>query len=167
MTTSHSYKGYESEVIIVPGVDQFVTGKGKILANNLYVAMTRARSLLAVYGTRDSSTASQKIFESLERCLEQLDSVPKIDSAISREDQFNDLLKQVGVENRSWLRKLWDQFELQLEPLVDDSQSVTAQPLFWFRTRTGEVVACGFKQSITESTSGVRWMKIGEPLFKE
>ena len=79
MTTSHSYKGYESEVVIVPGVDQFVTGKGAILANNLYVAMTRARSLLAIYGTRDSSAASQKIFASLERCIGQLESVPDVD----------------------------------------------------------------------------------------
>lgn len=28
MTTAHSYKGYESEVVLIPGVDQFVTGQG-------------------------------------------------------------------------------------------------------------------------------------------
>ena len=79
MTTAHSYKGYESEVIIVPGVDQFVTGQGDILANNLYVAMTRARSLLAIYGTRINSSPTQEIFATIEKCLGQLDAVPEVD----------------------------------------------------------------------------------------
>ena len=38
--------------------DQFVTGDGQILASNLYVAMTRARSLLAIYGLSGGSAAS-------------------------------------------------------------------------------------------------------------
>ena len=46
VTTSHSYKGHESEVLIIPCVDQYVTGDGQILASNLYVAMTRAKDHL-------------------------------------------------------------------------------------------------------------------------
>ena len=60
VTTSHSYKGYESEVVVIPCVDQFVTGEGQILAKNLYVAMTRARSLLAIYSTTGGSPASRQ-----------------------------------------------------------------------------------------------------------
>lgn len=80
VTTSHSYKGYESEVIIIPGVDQFATGANEILANNLYVAMTRARSLLAVYGTRDGSTSANKICNTIERCIGLLNSKPFCDN---------------------------------------------------------------------------------------
>lgn len=69
VTTSNSYKGYESEVIIIPCVDQFVAGDGQILANNLYVAMTRARSLLAIYGLRASGPASSKITQTIANCL--------------------------------------------------------------------------------------------------
>ncbi len=69
VTTSNSYKGYESEVIIIPCVDQFVSGDGQILASNLYVAMTRARSLLALYGLRSSGPASSKLTQTIANCL--------------------------------------------------------------------------------------------------
>ena len=49
VSTSHSYKGYDSEVVVIAGVEQFIAREKGILANNLYVAMTRARSILAVY----------------------------------------------------------------------------------------------------------------------
>lgn len=83
MTTSHSYKGYESEVVIIPGVEQFVTGRGEILANNLYVAMTRARSLLAVYGTRDGSAEAGQIFQAVNGCLDLLNLRPAIETETS------------------------------------------------------------------------------------
>jgi len=69
VTTSHSYKGYESEVVMIPCVDQFVTGSGTILANSLYVAMTRARSLLAIYGSRSPAGAARRIHETISACL--------------------------------------------------------------------------------------------------
>lgn len=71
-TTPHSFKGYESEAVIIPCVDQFVAGSGQILASPLYVAMTRARSLLAMYGLEHGSSASVKILKTLRRCLELL-----------------------------------------------------------------------------------------------
>ncbi|QDT24355.1 AAA domain-containing protein [Gimesia chilikensis] len=70
VTTSHSYKGYESEVVLIPCVDQYVTGDGQILANNLYVAMTRARSLLAIYGVNGNYDPSQILMKAIGRCVE-------------------------------------------------------------------------------------------------
>jgi superfamily I DNA/RNA helicase len=72
VTTPHSYKGYESEVVLIPCVDQYVSGEGQTLANPLYVAMTRARSLLAIYGQRSSSTPSHRLVTTLEECTRQL-----------------------------------------------------------------------------------------------
>lgn len=69
-TTPHSYKGYESEVVMIPCVDHFVASEGKILANCLYVAMTRARSMLAIYGIRDGSPAARKISETIAACID-------------------------------------------------------------------------------------------------
>ncbi len=60
-TTAHSYKGYESEVVIIPCVEQFIASENKVLATGLYVAMTRARSLLAIYGLREGSEAGRLI----------------------------------------------------------------------------------------------------------
>lgn len=80
VTTSHSYKGYESEVVVIPCADQFVTGDGQILANNLYVAMTRARSLLAIYSARGDSPASRQICSTIAACVKIQRSVPMVES---------------------------------------------------------------------------------------
>nr|WP_236649354.1 ATP-binding domain-containing protein [Rhodopirellula sp. SM50] len=68
-TTPHSFKGYESEVVVIPCVDHYVAPEGKILENSLYVAMTRARSLLAIYGVSHGSKASRKIGETISACI--------------------------------------------------------------------------------------------------
>ena len=78
-TTPHSYKGYESEVVLIPCVDTFVGPNGQILAHALYVAMTRARSLLAIYGIHGGPEASAKITEAVESCIEAQRSHPDID----------------------------------------------------------------------------------------
>ncbi len=79
VTTSHSYKGYESEVVVIPCVDQFVTGDGQILANNLYVAMTRARSLLAIYSIGGGSGASHKVSSTIAACVKTQRTAPTVD----------------------------------------------------------------------------------------
>ena len=68
-TTAHSFKGYESEVVVIPCVDNYVAAEGKILENSLYVAMTRARSLLAIYGMKRGSEASRRIGETIGKCI--------------------------------------------------------------------------------------------------
>ena len=68
-TTPHSFKGYESEVVVIPCVDNYVAPEGKILENSLYVAMTRARSLLAIYGLNRGSAASRRIGETIGTCI--------------------------------------------------------------------------------------------------
>lgn len=56
ITTPHSFKGYDSEVVVVPMVDRFVFRDEKLFSQALYVAMTRARSYLIVTGTADRQT---------------------------------------------------------------------------------------------------------------
>jgi superfamily I DNA/RNA helicase len=63
VTTPHSFKGHDAELIVVVGVDGYVTS-GRPLHAVLYVAMTRARTLLLVTGTTSSlpgSTSDQVI----------------------------------------------------------------------------------------------------------
>ena len=68
-TTPHSFKGYESEVVVIPCVDNYVAPEGKVLENSLYVAMTRARSLLAIYGLNRGSEASRMIGDTIGTCI--------------------------------------------------------------------------------------------------
>jgi superfamily I DNA and RNA helicase len=132
VTTSNSYKGYESEVVFVVGVDQFVTIDEQILASNLYVAMTRARSLLAIYGTTANTPASQRLCEVLLRCTERQQTPVDVDMASSVQDDLSDILHFIGVQHRAWLIDLWKRFEVQQEPIVDASGAVIAEPVFWF-----------------------------------
>jgi superfamily I DNA and RNA helicase len=132
VTTSHSYKGYESEVVMIPCVDQYVTGDGQILASNLYVAMTRARSLLAIYGIREGSTASRKLNETIVGCVAAMNWTPIVDSSSSIQDDLNDILDQIGTEHRSWLVDLWKRFKIRQEPITDSEGRIVVEPLFWF-----------------------------------
>lgn len=68
VTTPHSFKGYECEVCVVLGMDQFVArGRGP-LAAAIYVALTRARTLLRVSWVRGGGGPDSAV---LEQALEQ------------------------------------------------------------------------------------------------
>jgi hypothetical protein len=90
VSTSHSYKGYDSEVVIIAGVEQFIASERGILANNLYVAMTRARSVLAIYSyaRKKPDENTQKLLSTLQNCLDGLLARPKVELETSKLDDF-------------------------------------------------------------------------------
>ena len=132
VTTSHSFKGYESEVVLIPCVDQFVTGEGEILANSLYVAMTRARSLLAIYGIHTGSSASRLLMETMADCIVVQNAVPNIDGSNSIQDDLIDIMKRIGTQHRPWLVNLWKSHQIHQEPILNDIGQIIVDPLFWF-----------------------------------
>lgn len=75
-TTPHSFKGYDKELVIIAGVDAFADPDR---ARTLYVAMTRARSLLAVYGREGRQAEVQSLFAILRKCLARLSNPPLIE----------------------------------------------------------------------------------------
>ncbi len=168
VTTSHSYKGYESEVVLIPSVDQFVTGNGQILANNLYVAMTRARSLLAIYGTGGGSVASGQLSETIATCVETMNVTPNVEGSTSIQDDLNDILENIGFEHRAWLVDLWKRFEIRQEPIIEADGQVLAEPLFWFE-RHGMKLACFGVETLSHarqrelSNTGINVLRVGIP----
>lgn len=80
-TTSHSYKGYDAEVVLIPCADLYTTRDGQILSANLYVAMTRARSLLGIYSVNSGHSAARKLNENLQACIDAQGSTPLIDAS--------------------------------------------------------------------------------------
>jgi superfamily I DNA/RNA helicase len=80
VTTCHSFKGYDAEVVMIPCADQYTTQDGEILAANLYVAMTRARSLLAIYSLNEGHQASRRLNETLQSCIDTQNSPPLIET---------------------------------------------------------------------------------------
>jgi superfamily I DNA/RNA helicase len=160
ITTSHSYKGYESEVLLIPCVDQFVTAEGQILANNLYVAMTRARSLLAIYGMSGGSAASRKLIDTISSCVETMNSTPDVEVQLSSQDDFNDILEVIGIQHRKWLADLWRRFEIHQEPITDADGRVLAEPLFWFENGGVQMACFG-----SEGMSHDHLKQLGESRF--
>jgi hypothetical protein len=132
-TTSHSFKGYDSEVVIIPGVTQYqAQGKG-LLANSLYVAMTRARSILAMFSNTALNAEAQTLHRVIEDCLGHLDETPDVDFEISPHSDFVEILDQLGQEHRRWLLDLMSKVEIVQEPLLTAAGEVIAEPLFRFQ----------------------------------
>ena len=132
-STSHSFKGYDAEVILIPAIDQFWAETKGILANNLYVAMTRARSLLFMYAHQRNHRCCKQICSIIEGCLDDQCERPAVDRHISRHDDFVDLLERIGEEHRDWLFGLVDQYPIAQEPLLSKDGEVIAEPLFWVK----------------------------------
>ena len=131
-TTSHSFKGYDSEIVIIPGVDQYkAQGKG-VLANNLYVAMTRARSVLTLFSQQMNDRDAQLLYEVIERCLSRLSDTPEIESEISSQDDVVEILDHIGIEHRMWLKEVFKKGKVSQEPLIDKAGQIIAEPLISF-----------------------------------
>lgn len=140
-TTSHSFKGYDSEVVIVPAADQYTANEVGILANNLYVAMTRARSILTLFGQKMNNQHARKLYQVIEECLDNLHERPAIETEISPHDDVVDLLAVIGNEHRKWLVDIWNRFGVSQEPLATKGGEVIAEPLFCFKAN-GKPYAC-------------------------
>ena len=132
-STSQSFKGYDAEIILIPAIDQFCADSKGILANNLYVAMTRARSMLLMYAHERNQRDCKQICTVIDGCLDDLCERPVVDHHISRHDDFVDLLERIGEEYRDWLFGLVDRYPLGHEPLLSKAGEVIAEPLLWVK----------------------------------
>ncbi len=137
VSCSASFKGYEAEVVVVGGVERFIAKK-QILPNNLYVAMTRARSVLAIYAYKQEKPKpeAQTILSTLQQCLDELER-EKVVQRVSNLDDFEDVLGRLGTGSdaarRDWLARLWKSYPIQQEPITAEDGEILAEPLFWFQ----------------------------------
>jgi superfamily I DNA and RNA helicase len=138
MCTSNSFKGYEAEIVMVAAVQDFVLedfrnhANDRILSNKLYVALTRARSLLHVYGSNRQTVLDQQLFAALEHCQACL--ADEEQSCVDRSplDDIEDLVQQLGEEHREWLETMWKKHRVRQHPVLGTNGKVLAEPLFWF-----------------------------------
>ena len=131
-STAQSFKGYEAEIVVIAGADKFVARDRGILANNLYVAMTRARSLLAVYGLMEKSGNGSKIMSVLKECHSLLTEVPAVQAEVSMVDVAEELLLRMGVKHRQWLKSILKKYSVELDPILAEDGEIIADPAFWF-----------------------------------
>ena len=172
ISTPHSYKGYDAEVVIIPCADRYVTSDGQILATNLYVAMTRARSLLAVYSQEFASGPIKRLNDAFESCLAILNSPPPVESATSTQDDFNDILEQIGQQHRKWLLAIWKAYEVIQEPIMGGDGKLIAEPLFWFKSGSRTFACFGadpMEQDVKTGSKdhGIRVLVAGDEIPSE
>jgi hypothetical protein len=169
-TTPHSFKGYDAEVVLIPAVDHFCS-KDQILAHNLYVAMTRARSLLVLYSQVREEGHPKAICDVLEACLDDQAERPAIDNYISVRDDFAEILERLGDEHRPWLTDLDRRFTLLQEPILTSKGEVVAEPLFWIEDGDKRYACFGSgppKQRAVEQMAdvGVELLRPNEPAIE-
>lgn len=139
VTTPHSYKGHDAEVVVLPGVDRLATRAGP-LANVLYVAMTRARSVLWMSGLDEPELpAGKAVVGAVRRSVQALQAPPAVAlPQIDTELPQHEMLRVAGEQHLSWLARIWASQPLRWEPLPGLPQ----QPLFWFPRPSGRRVVC-------------------------
>ncbi len=140
-TTPHSFKGYEAEIVIVPAVEQYRAQGQGVLANTLYVAMTRARSMLTLFAHNARDAESRRLFEILDECLDQTVDAPVVETVHTPQDDFIDILEQIGEEHRKWLSDLMNSHAISQEPIITDRGEIIAEPLFTIQI-AGKTHAC-------------------------
>ncbi|MGN6545414.1 MAG: AAA domain-containing protein [Aureliella sp.] len=166
-TTSHSFKGYDSEVVIIPAVDQYTAVRTGVLANNLYVAMTRARSLLTIFGQKAHHRPASQLCGVIQECLDDLHERPEVAAEISPQDDLDDILDILGHEHRKWLDTLVNRWQLSQEPILTHSGEIIAEPLFWFKTADATYACFGHdrpRQRVLERLEdlGIRVLEVGQ-----
>lgn len=131
-TTTHSFKGFDAEIVIIPAVEQFrALQEPEILANTLYVAMTRARSMLVLFTQKRRDKAGEKIYAVIRDCLTDMNARHEIEANGSRQDAINDIARQIGEEHIPWLSELWAKYTILQETARDTiSGKIIADPLF-------------------------------------
>lgn len=141
VTTPHSFKGYEAEVVWVAGLDLFHFD-GKPAAAPLYVALTRARSLLVASGTRTTEDPGRSVMAALSYAGDLSGTAPSVGDGVAslQADTMRVLAEQLAPEHRSWLAQLVRLYEVAVEPIEGPDGEILAEPLLVARHKS-DVVA--------------------------
>jgi hypothetical protein len=131
VTTPHSFKGFDAEVVVAPGLDGYVYRGGEPAVAPLYVALTRARSMLLASATRGHGAAWTRLDGALSSALEDVLTWSTGDQK-SDGDHRAELLDLVGSRHARWLGQLTRSIRLEgAAPELPD----TLRPLAWFHHR--------------------------------
>lgn len=133
VTTAHSFKGHEAEIVAVAAADRFVARSAdppEILSQALYVALTRARSVLYVSATEPAGSGSPVDHRRamIVRALRDTDVDLNSPAVVTSTDRR--ALERLPPEHHAWFRALAATSRIELDPIVDAHGRPVAHPAF-------------------------------------
>jgi KaiC/GvpD/RAD55 family RecA-like ATPase len=141
VTTPHSFKGYDAEVVIVAHAQNYVA-RGSVLPSNLYVAMTRARSQLLVCAVNcGQNTPGHDICNAMQMCHDAIYDQPALEAAQSIFLDKRLILEVIGERHQTWLEKLLSDGKVTQEAIIGQYGEIVAEPAFRYENE-GRKWAC-------------------------
>jgi superfamily I DNA/RNA helicase len=137
VTTPHSFKGYDAEIIVVAYADHFCT-QGQVLTANLYVAITRARSLLWIAAVDAGHGPGHRILNVLRQCLDITSGRGMLQSEQSEIDLKISLRDNMPDVHHKWMSRLLSSHPLSRKSIYNNAGELLAEPLFQIETSTGK-----------------------------
>lgn len=144
-TTTHSFKGFDSEIVLVAGTDQFITGARVILANVLYVAMTRARSILKVFATKGQDYAAGLLHNSIDGVLNQMTDNRRIQKDQGETHEIENIVLKIGEQYRPWIQNIFGNHPVSQDFVYSPEGEILCEPVFHFKKNDRQFVCFGSK----------------------
>ena len=102
--------------------------------------MTRARSVLAVFGQRNASGHRAQIMPVFKECCDLL-----IEGDDTTFVPVDDLVEICGEANRGWLEGIGRKHKIAQEPFSSETGEILFEPIFWFETPLGKYTCFGLE----------------------
>jgi hypothetical protein len=172
VTTPHSFKGYEAEVVWVAGLDAF-HHTGAPAASSMYVALTRARSLLVASATLPADGPGRKIVDALSEVNNLVGLAPTLedDAAVSAARVARLIHERLGPDHEDWLTGLLQTHKVEVEPIENGDGELLGEPTFIARNDDDDVIAFYLKEPrpsraelLRLEDNGVRVMFVGQAI---
>ncbi len=158
VSTVHSFKGYDAEIVAIPACESF-QAEGEPLPRNLYVGATRARSVVRISGSGDQGgPVGAMIVDAVKQTLDAQLTGDSLPPGASLSGRFHDLLEVVGAEHEDWLARLFAEYELQTDVVVDGTGAVVAEPVFWFSAGLFKYACFGSRKPSPAEVRGLEGM---------
>tara|TARA_R110002096_G_scaffold433887_1_gene653666 strand:- start:427 stop:4611 length:4185 start_codon:yes stop_codon:yes gene_type:complete len=139
--TPQSFKGYESEIVYLYNLGGFVDKDDQIHSAVIYVAMSRAKTLLKVssYRTHWTSAGRCKLFDAVEQTLAQCSEAGHV--RLPTKGHMDDLVDAAGEDMRDHLAHIEKEHGIHHSQLRNVEGEAVADPLFWISSKS-QKMAC-------------------------
>lgn len=133
VTTLHSFKGYDAEVVVVVRAEHYVAD-GKTLDANFYVAVTRARSMVWIAAVDVAKGPGRRLLDVMQKCLKITDGRGALSGDGGSLDERLEIVDRVPIAQRDWFTRQMRLHPFAPTPVRDGDGALVAEPLVQLQT---------------------------------